>query len=217
VFSLADLTGGELTDVVTAWSARAQAAKQAGFPYLHLLVNEGREAGGTLFHTHSQLLWLRDEPPALEDERSRFRDSCTVCALLADEQARGSRIVLARDGAVVLAPSAGRAPYELLVAPLQCESAAFESPSLTASVHLVAESIRRLRTVAEEAPLNVWLHTFPDGQGHWHIELLPRLSVFAGLELGAGLYVNSVPPEAAAERLRSAAPGRGAGQGDTAR
>ena len=39
-------------------------------------------------------------------------------------------------------------------------------------------------------PLNAWLHT----GGHWHLELVPRLTVFAGLELGAGIYVNSLPP-----------------------
>jgi galactose-1-phosphate uridylyltransferase len=32
--------------------------------------------------------------------------------------------------------------------------------------------------------------------------VLPRLTVLAGLELGAGLYVNSMPPEKAARALR---------------
>jgi len=39
------------------------------------------------------------------------------------------------------------------------------------------------------------------------VELLPRLSVLAGLELGAGVYVNSLPPEEAAARLREARSG----------
>ena len=47
-------------------------------------------------------------------------------------------------------------------------------------------------------PLNAWLHT----GAHWHFEVVPRLTVFAGLELGAGLYVNWLPPEEAAARLR---------------
>ena len=34
--------------------------------------------------------------------------------------------------------------------------------------------------------------------------LVPRLTVFAGLELGAGLYVNPLSPEAAAAELRGA-------------
>ena len=43
------------------------------------------------------------------------------------------------------------------------------------------------------------------GDGHWHLELVPRLTVLAGVELGAGIYVNAVPPEDAAEALRGAA------------
>jgi galactose-1-phosphate uridylyltransferase len=33
---------------------------------------------------------------------------------------------------------------------------------------------------------------------------VPRLTLFAGIELGAGLYVNTLPPEEAALRLREA-------------
>jgi len=61
--------------------------------------------------------------------------------------------------------------------------------------------VRRLRAVEGPVPLNEWLHD----RRHWHIEVLPRLSVLAGLELGAGIYVNTLPPEEAARRLRDAA------------
>ena len=46
--------------------------------------------------------------------------------------------------------------------------------------------------------MNLWLHE----SGHWHLELLPRLTVFAALELGAGYFVNTIAPEQAAEQLR---------------
>ena len=39
-------------------------------------------------------------------------------------------------------------------------------------------------------------------QIHWHVEVYPRLSNWAGLELGAGIFVNEVSPEAAAEKPR---------------
>ena len=64
---------------------------------------------------------------------------------------------------------------------------------------LLRDAIRRLRGAEGPVPLNAWLHT----GAHWHIELVPRLTVFAGLELGAGIYVNSLPPEEAAQRLRA--------------
>jgi UDPglucose--hexose-1-phosphate uridylyltransferase len=40
--------------------------------------------------------------------------------------------------------------------------------------------------------------------GHWHVEVLPRLTVLAGIELGAGIYVNTLAPEDAAAALRNA-------------
>jgi UDPglucose--hexose-1-phosphate uridylyltransferase len=49
-------------------------------------------------------------------------------------------------------------------------------------------------------PWNAWLH---EG-AHWHLELVPRLTTFAGVELGAGIYVTTVAPENAASRLREA-------------
>jgi UDPglucose--hexose-1-phosphate uridylyltransferase len=56
-----------------------------------------------------------------------------------------------------------------------------------------------LHSAEGPVPLNAWLHT----GAHWHVEVVPRLTVLAGLELGAGLYVNWLPPEEAAAALRS--------------
>jgi UDPglucose--hexose-1-phosphate uridylyltransferase len=69
------------------------------------------------------------------------------------------------------------------------------------ALELLADAIRRLHEVEGAVPLNAWLHD----TGHWHVEIVPRLSVLAGIELGAGIYVNSVAPETAAEELRQAA------------
>jgi UDPglucose--hexose-1-phosphate uridylyltransferase len=56
-----------------------------------------------------------------------------------------------------------------------------------------------VRDLEGPVPLNAWLHA----GAHWHVELLPRLTVFAGLELGAEIYVNPLRPEEAAARLRT--------------
>ena len=38
----------------------------------------------------------------------------------------------------------------------------------------------------------------------WHVDLVPRLTVRAGFELGTGVEVNVYPPERAAADLREA-------------
>lgn len=193
VRTLAELTSEEIAAVAEAWAERARAARAEGFPYMQALLNEGRDAGASLPHAHTQLVWLREPPPAVLAERTAEGD-CGVCELL------DANVVAERDGLVLACPPAGRLPYELLLAPRAHEPDGPESPLLPAALGLLADAIRRLHAVEGTIPLNAWLH---DG-GHWHVEVLPRLTVLAGLELGAGIYVNSLPPESAMQALRDA-------------
>jgi UDPglucose--hexose-1-phosphate uridylyltransferase len=189
VRTLAELSDEEVERVAEAWRAR-RAAEPAG--YLHALLNEGRAAGASLAHSHSQLVWLREPPPEVARER---RESCGVCEVL-----DAGKPVAEADGVVAVAHPAGRLPYELLIAPRAHEGDAFASHLLPAALRRLADAIRRLHALEGPVPLNAWLHDDP----HWHVEVLPRLSVLAGLELGAGIYVNALPPEDAARALREA-------------
>jgi UDPglucose--hexose-1-phosphate uridylyltransferase len=196
VRSFGELSANTLEAVAEAWRYRVVAARDEGFPYVHAIVNEGRPAGASLPHSHSQLIWLREPPPEAAAEGPNLqRGDCSLCRLL-DEQRRGGPLLIADDGGVaLLAAPAGRAPYELLVAG---EHATEPGASLLIAFELVREGIRRLHTLEGTVPWNAWLHA----GAHWHFELVPRLTVFAGLELGAGIWVNSLAPERAADALR---------------
>jgi UDPglucose--hexose-1-phosphate uridylyltransferase len=187
---VAELDDEELGLVAEAWALRARTAAGEGFPYVHALVNEGREAGSSLPHSHSQLAWLREPPPAAAREAS---GTCGVCTVL--EQANP----LAKEaGVAACVHPAGRLPYECLIAPLDHGADPF-GDSLGPTLRLLARTIRLLHAVEGPVPLNAWLH-----HGHPHIELVPRLTVLAGLELGAEIYINSLAPESAAAALRRA-------------
>ena len=182
VRSFADLEEHEVKLVAEAWRRRREAVPEG---YVHALVNEGREAGSSLPHSHSQLVWFREPPPAVADERG--------------ELAVGE-VVLEQDGLVLACPPASRLPYELVVTPVDREPDGLRSERLGPALRLLAEAIRRLRRLEGPVPWNAWLH---DGR-RWHLEVVPRLAVLAGLELGAGIYVNPLPPEQAAAALREA-------------
>jgi UDPglucose--hexose-1-phosphate uridylyltransferase len=200
VRSLAELTDDEAGQIAAAWRERAATARAAGFPYVHALLNEGREAGASLPHSHTQVAWLSDRPPAVAAEDTG--SDCAVCRHVASELDSGERVVLERDGLVLTAAYGGRLPYELLIAPREHPAgSAFESDLLAPALGLLAEALRRLHAHEGPVPANAWLHD----AGHWHLEVLPRLTVFAGIELGAGIYVNSLAPEDAAAILRKSA------------
>jgi UDPglucose--hexose-1-phosphate uridylyltransferase len=122
--------------------------------------------------------------------------------VLAERGLPAGELVLERDGLVATCPHASRAPYEVQIAPIRAEPEGLRSELLAPALRLLAELVRRLeRARGERAPFNVWLHEAVP----WHLELLPRTTRFAGLELGAGVYVNPLPPEEAAAALRGAA------------
>ena len=56
---------------------------------------------------------------------------------------------------------------------------------------------------------NSFIHTAPTMGGtahdhyHWHIEVFPKTSVWAGFEIGTGIEISTIAPEAAAKFLRS--------------
>jgi UDPglucose--hexose-1-phosphate uridylyltransferase len=192
--SLAELDAEQLELVAQAWRLRAAAAKDEG-KQLFACVNEGRAAGASLLHSHSQLVWLDDEPPAAKSERG---DGCRLCDYLARERGEGVRVVEERDNLVLLCPYASRVPYECLVAPVEHEADGFGSELLGRGLSLAANALRLLAAVEGPRPVNLWLHE----SGHWHLELLPRLTTIASLELGAGHYINTLAPEEAAATLR---------------
>jgi UDPglucose--hexose-1-phosphate uridylyltransferase len=186
--SIAELDDTQLALVAEAWQRRERAAPG----YLHALINEGRVAGSSLAHTHSQLVWLADVPPAVAREENFGR------AL------ERSYEVLERDGVMAACSYAPRLPYETIVAPLAPEGDPWSSELLASALSLLAELVRRLHAIGNgPIPLNAWLH---HGEW-WHLELVPRLTALAGIELGAEIYVSTVDPADAAKNLREPARG----------
>ncbi len=177
-----------------------------------MIVNEQPTAGASLPHSHAQLYALEFVPAVVARERERFFAYATrtmggnlLADLLQEEVRKRERVVAINDEAVLLAPYAARVPYQLMVVPrtprLRFED---EGPS---GATMVGEALRRLaRQLGACPPLNLWVRTAPAGAEHfcWRVDILPRLTHFAGLELGAGVHLNIVPPELAAAQLREA-------------
>ena len=209
--SLAELDVEQLETAMSVWRERMR-LHAADAKYVHVIVNEGREAGASLPHTHAQLYALGFVPAAIARERERFTawhqrtQGGNLLEDLLQEEVRLRERVIAVDGdAVALCPYAARVPFQLQIVPRR-PRARFEDDGPLAAAMLL-ESLRRLESVLGGLPpFNLWVRTAPRGAESfcWRIDVLPRLAQLAGLELGAGLNLNIVPPEVAAERLRDA-------------
>jgi UDPglucose--hexose-1-phosphate uridylyltransferase len=208
VTSLGGLTPEQVGQAMEVWRDRMLAHDHAA--YVHLIVNERREAGASLPHTHAQLYALDFVPAAIARERERFAAYATrtmggnlLADLVQEEVRRRERIVAIDDQAVLMAPYGSRLPYQLLIAPRRPRSR-FQDAGPTGAA-LLHDALGRLeRRLHAQPPLNLWIRTAPRGAEHfcWRIDIVPRLTHLAGLELGAGIHLNIVAPEQAALELR---------------
>ena len=209
VTSLAELRPDQVETAMTVWRERMRA--HAGASYVHIIVNEGKEAGASLPHTHAQLYALPFVPAAVARERERFTAYSNRMGgrnlledLVQEEVRRRERVVAIDDEAVALCPFGARVPFHLQLVPRR--PAARFSDDGPLGARLLHETLNRLAAVLGSLPpLNMWVRTAPrDAERFcWRIELLPRLAQLAGLEIGTGVHLNVLAPEDAAERLRA--------------
>ncbi|MBI3560235.1 MAG: DUF4921 family protein [Gammaproteobacteria bacterium] len=114
---------------------------------------------------------------------------------------------------VAIKPFASRYEWEVHVLPLRHQSNFLEvsHADLADLAQVLQRTMARLDAVIGGAQFNFFLHTLPQGEEyqpcqpsyHWHLEIAPRTSIPSGFELGSGLFVNTISPEQAAERLRA--------------
>jgi UDPglucose--hexose-1-phosphate uridylyltransferase len=210
VLSLAELPVEQVVAAVEVWRERMRA--HASSAYLQLIVNERREAGASLPHTHAQLYALDFVPAAVARERERASAHTTrtmgqslVGDLIAEEVRRRERIVAIDEEAVLIAPFASRLPFQLMLAP-RTPRARFEDSGPSGAALLHDGLCRLARHLGSSPPLNLWVRTAPLGAEDfcWRIDVLPRLTHLAGLELSTDLNLNIVAPEHAAAVLRDA-------------
>jgi UDPglucose--hexose-1-phosphate uridylyltransferase len=208
--SLADLPCEQVLLAVATWQLRMRAHDDSAC--VQLIVNERAEAGASLPHTHAQLYALDFVPAAVARERERFGAYATrtmgqnlLADLVAEEVRLGERVVAIDDDAVLLSPYAARLPFQLMLAPRR-PRARFEDGEPSGAALLHDGLCRLARHLGASPPLNLWVRTAPRGAEHfcWRIDVMPRLTHLAGLELSTDINLNVVAPEQAAALLRDA-------------
>jgi len=199
-----------------AYQMRLNAIRQEGrCRYVQLFKNNGPAAGASLEHSHSQLMATQTIPPIIEQELSaseayfQQHQRSFWSDLIERELEDGSRIVHADEELVAFCPFASRMPFEVTILPRigQGDFGQANSTRLEQLALLLRSILTRVEKALNFPAYNYLIHTLPfdtfsTDHYHWHVEVLPRVTVRAGFEWGTGLYVNPVSPEGAARILR---------------
>ena len=185
--------------------------------YVSIFHNWGPKAGGSVYHPHYQIIGTPVIPPDVHrslagSERyfSKYK-KCVHCVMINWERKHKKRIVYENENAAVFAPFVSREPFELRIFPKK-HLPYFEDSSesdLSGAADALQKALSKIQKKLPDPDYNFFIHTAPAAgknrydHYHWHIEILPKLSVSAGFELGTGIEITGVDPDEAAEILRN--------------
>jgi UDPglucose--hexose-1-phosphate uridylyltransferase len=181
--------------------------------YVSIFRNHGLEAGASLSHAHSQIIATPFTPTTLQEEFDASRKfwnqnkKCVFCDIIKKERS-GPRLILENSKFMAFAPYASINPMEFWIFPKKHETTLLGMPQ--DEVKILAETLKTclkgLKELVNDPPYNYGFHIAINKDAHnyyhWHLEVYPRLAIWAGFEKSTGMYINTMTPEVAAESLR---------------
>ncbi len=209
---LSELGVEHLVKVLEMYAERTRKlAENKKLKYVLIFKNEGPAAGASLAHSHTQLVSLDRVPMLVQEEMKAAKKAgggCPYCKIWKKEKQQKVRVIYENEHAIVFAPYAPRFTFEswLFVKPHRGSLGEMSGKEL----HSVADALKHLLVKLDRLlgnpDYNYYVHAAPlrkkDGDLHFHIEICPRLGIWAGFEFGANSFLNSMPPERAAKALR---------------
>ncbi|MFE9685032.1 galactose-1-phosphate uridylyltransferase [Streptomyces sp. NPDC006285] len=233
--SFADLTEAQAGLVLEAWTDRtAELSHLPSVEQVFCFENRGAEIGVTLGHPHGQIYAYPFTTPrtalmlrSLAAHKEATGGENLFDSVLERELA-GERVVLETDHWVAFVPYSAHWPYEVHLYPRRRvpDLLGLDEDARTEFPQVYLELLRRFdRIFGEDEPatpyISAW-HQAPFGTLEefdgvvredfaLHLELFTirrtsgKLKFLAGSESGMNVFINDVPPETAAQRLREVA------------
>ena len=206
----------ETAEVIDAYQERYLTLMNKKFiNYISIFHNHGKEAGASVVHPHSQLIAMPVIDPDIA--RSLFGSAnyyqsnrqCVHCEMIGWEMEEKKRIIFENKDFVVFCPFVPRCAFETRIYPKRHKSY-FERINNEEKKNLAEVlqiALAKIYNGLNDPSYNFFIHTAPcDGHSydhyHWHLEILPKTSIWAGFELGTGIEISTIRPEDAAEYLR---------------
>lgn len=176
--------------------------------YILIFKNDGGRAGASVQHAHSQIFATEFLPPHLFDKSQKTQayklqhSSCVYCDVIKKER-KGPRFIWEDENVICFCPYASIHNYEVWILPKRhidniTDLAEKEKFSFARILKHVLQTIDSLGL-----PYNYYFHqVIYDEDQHLYMKIVPRGSVWAGVEIGSGLIINPIAPEDAAQYYR---------------
>ncbi|MBI4801072.1 MAG: galactose-1-phosphate uridylyltransferase [Elusimicrobia bacterium] len=212
-----DMEVSGIADILKTYILRVnEIKKDHRIKYVMVFKNHGASAGASISHSHSQIIAMPMTPIRVVQEITgsenyrRDRGSCVFCDIVREEAGSKKRVLEENENFLALTPYASRFSFELWILPKKHLSH-FENADAALMPDLagiIKGVLGKLKRSLAGPSYNLIVHTMPVqdpevGHYHWHIEIMPKMSMVAGFEWGTGFYINTVSPEDAAKILNT--------------
>jgi UDPglucose--hexose-1-phosphate uridylyltransferase len=204
----------QLIHVINAYLDRLQELSAKPYVrYVSIFRNHGLEAGASLSHAHSQIIATPFTPKIVKEELAASRQfwrqngSCIFCEIMEKER-ESPRFITENSDFLVFAPYASVNPMEFWIFPKKHEASPLKLSEKAKEnfAKTLKTCFSALKSLLNDPPYNFGFHMAlketANSHYHWHLEVYPKLAIWAGFEKSTGIYINTVSPEASAESLR---------------
>lgn len=203
---LSQVTQDDMVLALRAFNSRIQALEaDEKVGYVSVFKNQGREAGASLNHSHTQVLAISRVPARIKEKADHSREGNCIYCKIAGVEADSPRLVFETESFIAFCPFAPRFTHELWIV-AKDHRRGLGDLSDAGTADLASMLLKSLDAIEKVSPnYNMMLYYGPRGTDfHLHIELVPRIphQVRAGFELGTDFAVITTPPEETARFLK---------------
>ncbi len=214
---IARMPDQEVANILRCYKARYDdLSLDSRIAHITIFKNHGADAGTSLEHPHSQLI---ASPVISYQVRQRVQEAlrhyddygeCMFCQMVEEEMQEKERIVMVTEHFVALELFASYTPFYTHVYPRR-HMASFGDisvPEINDLARVLRMVLAKVYYGLNDPDFNFTIRSAPEEYVgvkyfHWYLSIIPRLTRVAGFELGSGMFINTVLPEAAAEFLRN--------------
>lgn len=227
------LARDEVRNILAVYHERVNdLSRDDRFGHLFLYKNYGPGSYSRIIHPHSTLIASPSVPERIRRELEftrkhyQMKERCLFCDVISNELRRrdSSGAVHLGDRFITISPYFAAHPFETWILPRQHDSDFRHLPPdrLDELASAIQRNLIQTKAVIGPVSYSLFLFTRPnkiwgsdrdywttvDEDYHWHLKFIPRLPKIGGFHrsfsAGSGYLINQVPPETAAQILRSA-------------
>ena len=179
--------------------------KLKNIKYVLAFKNHGEKAGTSIIHSHVQIAAISTIPPTIREEIDAIKKykKCPYCSIIEMER-RSRRKCFENKTFLAFAPYASRFNYESWVFPKRHVKSLNElkDNEMSDLADILKKILLKLKKLS--IAYNFYFHYSPKKEDlHFHIEVTPRIAIWAGFEFSSDISINSIMPEIAAGFYRS--------------